>query len=236
MIRCIIVDDEQHGLDLISSYVKQTNVLELQLATTSALAAINKILTEKIDLVFLDMHMPEMGGLEFIQSIQGKSRVVLCTAFSEYALQGFDHDVVDYLLKPVSYPRFLKAVQKTVALMEQQPRTVQETDDFLFVKTEQKGKMVKVEFDEVNYVEGLGNYVGFMKRDGTKIVALFTMKEIEQVLPQTKFLRVHNSYIINKNLVAGIEGNELLLKNESRRIPIGITYKDEVLASLKIKK
>jgi two-component system LytT family response regulator len=145
MIKCIIVDDELHGVTLLKSHMAQVSFLSLEFATTNPLEGINKILTEKIDLVFLDIHMPQMSGLEFIQTINGKSKVILCTAYAEYALEGFEHNVVDYLLKPISYPRFLRAAQKAMHIIEQEkPNDVGSADDFIFVKTEQKGKILKV--------------------------------------------------------------------------------------------
>ncbi len=236
MIKCIIVDDEQHGVNLLKSHMKHLSFLQLEYATTNPLEAINKIITEKIDLVFLDIHMPQMSGLEFIQTINGKSKVILCTAYAEYALEGFEHNVVDYLLKPISYPRFLRAAQKAMNIIEQEkPSDITSADDFIFVKTEQKGKMVKVNFAEVHYIESLGNYVRFVS-PASKIVALFTMKEVQSILPQHRFVRVHNSFIVNLDLVTGIEGNELIIKSNAQKIPIGITYKDTVLTALGIRK
>jgi two-component system, LytTR family, response regulator len=236
MIKCIIVDDELHGLNLLKKHMAQVSFLSLEFATTNPLEAINKIITEKIDLVFLDIHMPQMSGLEFIQTINGKSKVILCTAYAEYALEGFEHNVVDYLLKPISFPRFLRAAQKAMNIIEQEkPTDMGTADDFIFVKTEQKGKMVKINFAEVHYIESLGNYVRFVS-PASKIVALFTMKEVQSILPQHRFVRVHNSFIVNLDWVTGIEGNELIIKNNAQKIPIGITYKDTVLTALGIRK
>lgn len=236
MIKCIIVDDELHGVNLLKSHINQVSFLELEYTTTNPLEAINKIITEKIDLVFLDIHMPQMSGLEFVQTINGKSKVILCTAYAEYALEGFEHNVVDYLLKPISFPRFLRAAQKAKHIIEQEnPKETGAADDFIFVKTEQKGKMVKVDFADVLYIESMGNYVRFVSISG-KVVALFTMKEVQSILPQQRFLRVHNSYIVNLDLVTGIEGNELTIKNVAPKIPIGVTYKDAVLMALRIRR
>jgi DNA-binding LytR/AlgR family response regulator len=210
--------------------------MEIAMATTQPFEAINKIITEKIDLVFLDMHMPEMNGIEFVKSISGSSLVILCTAHPQYAIDGYENDVVDYLLKPISYPRFMKAVQKAMNILNQlKPAGIKETSDFMFVKTELKGKMAKITFNEVQYIESMANYVRFCSAN-EKIVALFTMKEIMGILPKALFVRVHNSYIVNIDLITGIEGNELSLKNGTLKIPIGTTYKEAVLAALKIRK
>jgi two-component system, LytTR family, response regulator len=236
MIKCMVVDDEVHGVNLLKSHIAQVNFLNLEFATTNPLEAINKILTEKIDLVFLDIHMPQMSGLEFVQTINGKSKVILCTAYAEYALEGFEHNVVDYLLKPISFPRFLRAAQKAMHIIAQEkPSEAADAGDFIFVKTEQKGKMVKVVFSEVLYIESMGNYVRFASGSG-KVMALFTMKEVQSMLPQQRFLRVHNSYIVNLDLVTGIEGNELVIKGVAHKVPIGITFRDAVFAALKIRR
>ncbi len=236
MIKCIVVDDEHFGLELMKNYVKQTSFLQLVQATKNPIEAINTILTQKIDLVFLDMHMPQMTGLEVVKAIEGKCKVIMCTAHGGYAVQSYDHDVVDYLLKPIPYPRFLKSVQKAIGLLETDtPKSDSLMKDFLFVKTELKGKLIKITFADLVYVESLSNYVGFWM-NGKKITVLYTLKEINQQLPTRQFLRVHNSFIVNIHFIIGIQGNELLLKNTETKIPIGVTYKDAVFEVLKINK
>jgi two-component system, LytTR family, response regulator len=236
MIKCIIVDDEHFGLELMENYVKQTNFLQLVQATKNPIEAINTILTQKIDLVFLDMHMPQMTGLEVVKAIGDKCKVIMCTAHDGYAVQSYEHDVVDYLLKPIPYPRFLKSVQKAINIIETETKKIyKEPQDFLFVKTELKGKLTKITFTDLAYVESLSNYVGFwMNRKKTTV--LYTLKEINQQLPTHQFIRVHNSFIVNLSFITGIQGNELILKNTDTKIPIGITYKDAVLEALKISK
>src|SRR5205085_6148441 len=146
MINCIIVDDEQHAIDILEHYVKQTPQLHLAGSFTNPIEALQVLAEQKIDLVFLDIQMPELSGIDFIKAIHGKSKVILTTAYSEFALESYELDVVDYLLKPIRFPRFLQAVQK---LAKENSETVKEDndseldDDYIFVKTESKGKLLK---------------------------------------------------------------------------------------------
>src|SRR3982751_5913068 len=146
MINCIIVDDEQHAIDILVHYVKQTPHLNLVATTTNPIEALQIVATQKIDLIFLDIQMPELSGMDLIKAINGKAKVILTTAYSEFAIEGFDLEVVDYLLKPVRFPRFLSAVQKAVKAINEK-NTLPETDidpeeDYIFVKTESKGKLL----------------------------------------------------------------------------------------------
>src|SRR5580692_9997976 len=144
MINCLIVDDEQHAIDILTHYVKQTPFLHLVRATTNPVEALELVNSSKIDLIFLDIQMPEISGLDLVRAINGKARVILITAYSEFATEGFDLEVVDYLLKPVPLPRFLKAVQRALNIITlSAPRNKEEDieDDYIFVKTEFKGKM-----------------------------------------------------------------------------------------------
>jgi two-component system LytT family response regulator len=145
MINCIIVDDEQHAIDILEIYVGQTPSLQLAGTTTNPIEALQIIASQKIDLIFLDIHMPELSGIDFIKAINGKVKVILTTAYSEFALESYELDVVDYLLKPIRLPRFLQAVQKAAGeLNEHIPHSSAETgDDYIFVKTESKGKLLK---------------------------------------------------------------------------------------------
>src|SRR5882757_2102604 len=146
MIRCLVVDDEQHAIDIIAHYIGQTNFLELVGSTTNPVEALQMVITQNIDLVFLDIQMPELSGIDFIKAINGKAKVILTTAYSEFAIEGFELDVVDYLLKPVRFPRFLNAVQKVVKANNEKTDTadINNEDNYIFVKTESKGKLLKI--------------------------------------------------------------------------------------------
>ena len=162
MINCLIVDDEQHAIDILVHYVSQTPYLHLAASTTNPIEALQIVNTQKIDLIFLDIQMPELTGIDFIKAIQGKADVILTTAYSEFALESYELNVVDYLLKPVRFPRFLQAVQKVTNAnqeVEEAADSAEVEDDYIFVKTESKGKLLKITLAEIDYIEGMKNYV-----------------------------------------------------------------------------
>ena len=235
MINCIIVDDEQHALDILIHYVKQTPLLNLVSSTTNPLEALQTIATQKVDLVFLDIQMPELSGIDFIKAVNGKVRVILTTAYSEFALEGFDLDVVDYLLKPIRLPRFLSAVQKAAKMLNEtsaEPAKEQPDDDYIFVKTESKGKLLKIDLAEIDYIEGMKNYVAIYC-GGKKILVYTSMKDLEDRLPARRFIRVHKSFIIPIDRVTGIEGNRVMLKGITAEIITGESYKATLMEIVK---
>jgi two-component system, LytTR family, response regulator len=235
MIRCITVDDEQHALDILVHYINQTPLLHLVAATTNPMEALQIIATQKVDLVFLDIQMPELSGIDFARAIHGKCKVILTTAYSEFALEGYDLDVVDYLLKPIRLPRFLAAVQKAAkALQEPTVETGKPApeDDYIFVKTESKGKLLKINLADIDYIEGMKNYVAIFC-GGKKTLVYTSMKEMEERLPGRQFIRVHKSFIISIDRITGIEGNRVLLKGISAEILIGENYKAHLMEMVK---
>ena len=238
MIHCLIVDDEQHAIDILKHYISQTPYLELVASTTNPMEGLSIVNREKIDLIFLDIQMPELTGIDFIKALNGKAKVILTTAYSEFALDSYELDVVDYLLKPIRLARFLSAVQKAVNMIEPvtQTRTAAEVeeDDYIFVKTESKGKLLKINLDDIEYLEGMKNYVA-IHCQGKKTLVYTTMKELEERLPAKKFLRVHKSFIIPVNKITGIEGNLVHLKNVNAEILIGESYKAELMEIIRNK-
>jgi DNA-binding LytR/AlgR family response regulator len=162
MINCIILDDEEHAIELLKLHIEQTPFLKLVGATTDPITALELLNSEEVNLLFLDIQMPGMTGLEFMQLLNGKCKVILTTAFREYALQGFEHNVVDYLLKPISFSRFYKAAQRAQDLISVPEN---ETDDYILVKTEYKGKLVKIKINDIIYIEGMGKYIRFHIRN-----------------------------------------------------------------------
>jgi two-component system, LytTR family, response regulator len=234
MINCIIVDDEQHAIDILQHYTQQVPMLNLVAATTNPIEALQIIATQSVDLVFLDIQMPEISGIDFIKALGGKTRVILTTAYSEFALEGFELDVVDYLLKPVRLPRFLIAVQKAAkSLNENITEKVKETEeDYIFVKTELKGKLLKINLTDIDYIEGMKNYVAIYCA-GKKTLVNTSMKEMEERLPERQFMRVHKSFIIAVDRITGIEGNRILLKNITAEILIGENYKPTLMERVK---
>jgi DNA-binding LytR/AlgR family response regulator len=235
MINCIIVDDEQHAIDILIHYAGQTPLLNLVGHTTNPIEALQMVATQKVDLVFLDIQMPELSGLDFIKAINGKAKVILTTAYSEFALEGYELDVVDYLLKPIRLPRFLSAVQKAAKpLSDAAPQNEQSNDDYIFVKTEAKGKLLKINLADIEYIEGMKNYVAIY-RGGQKTMVYTSMKELEEHLPKKEFLRVHRSFIIPISRITGIEGNVLRIKEVKAEILIGENYKSELMDIIRSK-
>lgn len=236
MIKCIIIDDEQHAIDILVHYVSQTPFLHLAGTTINPIEGLQMVTELKVDLVFLDIQMPELSGIDFIKAINGKAKIVLTTAYSEFALESYELDVVDYLLKPVRLPRFLQAVQKVVMEREEhaEPSHLGSEGDYIFVKTESKGKLLKINLDDIEYIEGMKNYVAIY-RGGQKTMVYTSMKDLEERLPAQQFIRVHKSFIISIGKITGIEGNLVRLKNVQAEIQIGDSYKADLMDIIKNK-
>jgi two-component system LytT family response regulator len=233
MINCIIVDDEQHAIDILEHYIKQTPQLNLAGSYTNPIEALQFCSQQAVDLIFLDIQMPEISGIDFIKTLRGKSKVILTTAYSEFALEGYELYVVDYLMKPMRLPRFLAAVQKAIEQMNvKENRPVSADDDYIFVKTETKGKLLKIMLAEIDYIEAMKNYV-VIYRGGQKTFVYTSMKELEERLPAKQFIRIHKSYIIPISRITGIEGNMIRLKNVSNEILIGENYKAALMELIK---
>lgn len=230
MINCIIVDDEQHAIDILVHYVKQTPYLNLVGSFTNPIDALQLLSGQKIDLIFLDIQMPELSGIDFIKTLYGKSKVILTTAYSEFALEGYELYVADYLMKPIRLPRFLIAVQKAIQQINSGNETIKETpeDDYIFVKTESKGKLLKINLADIDFIESMKNYM-VIHRGGQKTLVYTSMKELEEHLPKNQFIRVHKSFIIPISRITGIEGNLVRLKNVTTEIVIGENYKAELM-------
>ncbi|MEP7141828.1 MAG: response regulator transcription factor [Ferruginibacter sp.] len=234
MIRCLIVDDEQHAIDILVLYVNQTSYLELVSSTTRPIEALQTVVTQKIDLVFLDIQMPDLSGIDFIKAINGEAKIILTTAYSEFAIEGFDLEVVDYLLKPIRFPRFLNAVQKAVKIINENggDTGIKNEEGYIFVKTESKGKLLKIDLEDIEYIEGMKNYVAIYC-DGKKTLVYTNLKDLMNHLPNRQFIRIHKSFIIPINRVTGIEGNRILLKNVTAEILIGENYKTYLMEIIK---
>jgi DNA-binding LytR/AlgR family response regulator len=234
MIRCFIIDDEPHAVAKMEQFVNQTPFLHLAGSYTNALEAIHHIQDQQVDLLFLDIHMPEISGMDVLKMLNKNVMVILTTGYSEYAVEGFEHNAVDYLLKPITYVRFLKAAQKAQNQREStnQPMvTSKQERDYIFIKGEHKGKQIKIDNDDIEYVEGLKNYVTF-HCGAEKHMVVMTMKDAETLLPSMLFARVHNSFIISLKKIKAIEGNHVILTNKDKgniNIPIGPTYKPQFL-------
>jgi two-component system, LytTR family, response regulator len=236
MIKCIIADDEPHAIELISSHISKIPSLELVYSSTNPVEVFQFIQKNTVDLIFLDIHMPELDGLQFLKLLGGKSKVILTTAYPEHALEGYEHDVVDYLLKPILFDRFLKAATKAANMIDPVQKNIPDgitadpqNDDFIFVKTETRGKLLKIQLSEINFIEGLGNYAA-IHTDAAKTLCLITFKELEARLPPNNFIRIHKSFIIAVAKINIMEGNQVYIGKQV--VPIGESYKPNLLQLL----
>jgi two-component system LytT family response regulator len=237
MITCIIVDDEQHAIDVLTHYVGRIPYLEIIGSFINPLQALQFLNERSVDILFLDIQMPEISGLDLTRAIGGRSKVILTTAYSEFVSEGFELEVTDYLLKPVSFARFLKAVQRVQqtplpAGVKEQSDSADNVDDYFFVKTELKGKILKINFRDIDYIEGEKNYVAIYHA-GIKTMALLNMKDLEDRLPARYFMRIHRSYIIPLEKIVAIEGNMISLRGVKEKILLGETYKASFLQRMK---
>ena len=228
MLNCIIVDDAPHASSLLKSYVEKTPFLSFTAAFNSPVKALSFLQEKSVDLILLDIHMPELTGIEFLRILGRKAKVIITSAHAEYAIKGFEHEVIDYLLKPIPFDRFFQAVQKACHQIAGPSASVCSESSFILVKTETRGKMIKVDIDSIYYIKGLKNYVSIYTQPG-RIVALLNMKDLVQKLPDHRFLQVHRSYIVNTDKISVIEGNQIMLKDAQggqHTIPLGATYRD----------
>jgi two-component system, LytTR family, response regulator len=234
MIKCIVIDDEQPAIDVLTHYIQKIPQLELVATATNPLEGISLVNQHKPDLVLLDIQMDEMNGLDVMKALDRKTKVIFCTAYSEFAIAAFELEAVDYLMKPVPFARFMKAIQRAInQLVGESAKEVEAIpNDYLFVKTEQKGKLLKINFDDIEFIEGQKNYIAF-HRAKDKVMALLNMKDLEERLPKNQFIRVHKSYIVPFRNIVAIEGNTLVLKNRTERITIGETYKEALAQNMK---
>ncbi len=233
MINCIVIDDEQHAIDLLTHHIRQTPFLNLLYTTTDPLEGLQLLHQHRIDLIFLDVQMPSMTGIDFIKAINGKSKVILTTAYSEYAMEGFENEVLDYLLKPISFARFIKGAQRALSMIQPAAPAARDEDDFIFVKTEQKGKLIKINIKDILFIEGLKNYVKIHTRQGEGIIALLNMKDLEERLPAAEFARTHKSYLLATGFIRMIEGNQVHLEHTSETVPVGDTYREAFMNQMK---
>jgi DNA-binding LytR/AlgR family response regulator len=231
MISCLIVDDEPSAVELLRAFVGKTPFLSLVGSTTNPLEALGLLQNRPVDLIFLDIHMPQLSGLDFIRLIKGKTKVILTTAYSEFAVESFELEVLDYLLKPIAFERFLKAAHKA---LQARREPLEQTDNYIFVKTESKGKMTKINFQDILYVEGRKNYVAIHTTDES-IITLLTLKDLAERLPAHQFMRVHKSFLVSVDKIYALDGNQILFKNRKAPVPLGDTYRPAFFEALQEK-
>ncbi|WP_223652051.1 LytR/AlgR family response regulator transcription factor [Hymenobacter psoromatis] len=235
MLRCIAVDDEAFATRLLASYIQKLPGLALAGTTTNPLEALQWVQEGRADLVFLDIQMPELTGLQFLKICGHRCKVILTTAYPEYALEGYEHDVVDYLLKPIAFDRFVRAVQKAQALLPAAAppalpppaapgAPAAPTPDYLFVKGDSKNKYLKLNYADILYIQGLKNYVS-IHTAGQRIITYLTLRELAAQLPQPPFVRVHKSFIISLDHLRLVDGHTLHVGQEE--ILVGDTYRED---------
>ena len=232
MIKCIAIDDEPLALKQIATYIDKTPYLTLVNTFESALEAIEFLGTKEVDLMFVDINMPDLNGMEFVKSLTNAPAVIFTTAYSEYAVEGFRVDAVDYLLKPISRVDFLKAAEKARARILQTPAeepTVKHGEDHLFIKSEYR--IVRVNYSDIRYIEGMREYVRIHQENKPPVMALMSMKKMEEALPMDSFMRVHRSFIVNLNKIDTIERQRIIF-DEDIYIPVSDQYKDAFQAFL----
>ena len=228
-ITCSIIDDEPLAASLLESYVKKTPYLTLKGTYNSAITAMRDLRDNPVQLLFLDIQMPELSGVEFAKILPKETRVIFTTAFNQYAIEGYKVNALDYLLKPISYQDFLLSTDKAMEwFSSQNKQNLYNEDRFMFVKSDYK--LIRVCLDDVMYVEGLKDYVRIYLRSGEKIMSLMSMKKLEEYLPQPEFLRVHRSWIVHMPEVKAIDRFRIVFGDLF--IPISDNYKEQVQAYL----
>lgn len=230
-LKCAVVDDEPLALNLMESYVKKTPFLELCGKYSSAVMALDEIRGREIDLLFLDIQMPDLNGLELSRLIPEHIRIVFTTAFDRYAVDGFRVNALDYLLKPISYNEFLSASHKALEWFEMKRQTPAKTEEEEFIYVKSDYKLVQVRLDDILYIEGLKDYLKiYLESEPRPILSLISMKSMEERLLSPRFMRVHRSYIVQMSKVKILDKGQIVFGKA--RIPISNTYKTEIMAYL----
>jgi DNA-binding LytR/AlgR family response regulator len=226
MIRCIIIDDKPLAIDILVEYAHKIDFLDVVYTTQHPLQALEHVRSNPVDLIFLDIQMPELNGIQFLKILNGSCKVILTTAYSEYALDGYEHDVIDYLMKPVSFERFYRAVEKVRKSTGGQlpvPAPPREATDnsSLFVKTEYR--IQRIDFNAILYIEAKQNYISIVTSSGA-VMSLQSIKSMEEKLPPALFMRVHKSFIVALQKIDTVEKSRIFIGNTI--IPVGESYRE----------
>lgn len=232
-MNCIIIDDDELSRRVVEEFIGRTDFLNLTHSFSNAVEAINYIKQgEEVHLIFLDVEMPEMTGIEFLNSLSQPPQVIIVSSKEKYAIQAFDYSVTDYLLKPITYARFFKAVSKAYELFNK-GRSLTDTDKEIFIK--KNSSLVRIKYNDILWVEALENYV-VINTINDKFTIHFTMKSIENQLPMVKFKRVHRSFIVNVSRITSIEDNSVVIKltDSKKVIPIGKSYREKLLNEINL--
>lgn len=224
MLNCLIIDDENHAIELLADYIQKVSFLKLGNTTNDPIDGLKLINEGNYDIIFLDVEMPKITGLELLSGITQKSKVVITSANRGYAADGYENEIFDFLLKPIRFERFLKVVQKIFNATAKENTNTK--DDFIFVKLDSKNKLKRVLHDDIIYVEGAGNYIT-IHTITEKITTYLTVRDFEELVPPEKFMRVQKSYVVAIEKIMGLEGNELILEN-NKSVFVGESYRQKV--------
>jgi DNA-binding LytR/AlgR family response regulator len=232
--KCMIVDDEPLARDLIRGHIEKLENFEIVAECDNAMKALGVLREKHVDLIFMDIQMPQITGIEFLKTIKHPPKVIITTAYREYALEGFELDVVDYLVKPITFERFLKSINKFYQTFQDQVQVVtgassDKTQDESFIYVKENKKVIKVYLNEIRYIEGLSEYVQIYT-DKRKIITKTSMALMEEKLPSDNFLRIHKSYIVPVNKIEAFTANTVEING--KELPIGRNFKNAVLNSL----
>jgi two-component system LytT family response regulator len=222
-LRCLAIDDEPYAVQQIADYIRRTPFLELSGKCSNAFEAMEKINSEKIDLIFVDINMPEMSGMDFVKTMNKGPMVVFTTAYSQYAVESYKVDAIDYLLKPVTYEDFLRAANKAASSRSNANNQYNETvPDQFFVNAD--GKVIRINIDDIDFIESMSEYMKICLRNRSQVITLMRLKTLEEFLPSSSFMRVHRSYIVNLKNITTIERNRIVFYGNVY-IPISEQYK-----------
>jgi DNA-binding LytR/AlgR family response regulator len=232
--KCLIVDDEPLARDLIRGHVEKLENFEIVAECSDAMKALNVLREKQVDLIFMDIQMPQITGIEFLKTLKHPPKVIITTAYREYALEGFELDVVDYLLKPITFERFLKSINKYYQMIQDEVQLVsgnntEKMNDEAFIYIKENKKVVKIYLSEIKYIEGLSEYVQIYT-EKRKIITKTSMTQMEEKLPSESFLRIHKSYIVSIAKIEAFTANTIEI--QGKELPIGRSYKNGVLSSL----
>jgi len=236
MTNCYVIDDEEHAIDTIVNYINRFPGLNLIGSSINPLQGIHDVRNaERVDIVFLDVDMPELSGMDVADIISSFTSVIFTTAYPNYALQAFEKNGSDFLLKPISFDRFTKSVTKVQTLISNKNSNSGQSneEEYFFINPGVKGKMIQLNYADILYVEGLKNYIVIYTTE-SKHITYLSMKEVEKGLPQSKFIRIHKSYIVNINKIRSIDGNNVILSQNSE-LPIGTSFKDSFIEMINTK-
>ena len=228
-LTCSIIDDEPLAAQLLESYVKKTPYLELNGVYNSAVSAMRDLREHPVQLLLLDIQMPELSGIEFAKILPKDTKIIFTTAFPQYAIEGFRVSALDYLLKPIGYQDFLRATDKALEwYTNKEKRNTSQRDRFMFVKSDYK--LIRIALDDILYIEGLKDYVRIYLESGERLMSLMSMKKLEEFLPQPEFLRIHRSYIVHMTKVKVVDRLRIIFGDNY--LPISDNYKDQVTGYL----